>query len=103
MVFPPDGLPSQCSGSPNARPAPATQEGSAVAVKVKAWTSRAYKAKEKHDLKGAYVAPGLIDGHVHIESAMVSVPEFARAVVPHGTTTVIADPRDRKSVVWGKR
>src|SRR3989304_1550094 len=57
-------------------------------------TPGAYKAKEKHDLKGAYLAPGLIDGHVHIESAMVSVPEFARAVVPHGTTTVIADPHE---------
>src|SRR3990172_4442336 len=62
-------------------------------------TPGAYKAKEKHDLKGAYLAPGLIDGHVHIESAMVSVPEFARAVVPHGTTTVIADPHEMANVL----
>ncbi len=62
-------------------------------------TPGAYKAKEMHDLKGAYLAPGLIDGHVHIESAMVSVPEFARAVVPHGTTTVIADPHEIANVL----
>lgn len=59
----------------------------------------AYQARETHDLAGAYLAPGLIDGHVHIESAMVSVPEFARAVVPHGTTTVIADPHEIANVL----
>jgi adenine deaminase len=59
----------------------------------------AYRATETHDLAGAYLAPGLIDGHVHIESAMVSVPEFARAVVPHGTTTVIADPHEIANVL----
>jgi len=61
--------------------------------------SGAYRAAEVHDLKGAYLAPGLIDGHVHIESSMVSVPEFARAVVPHGTTTVIADPHEIANVL----
>ncbi|MGH2628229.1 MAG: amidohydrolase family protein, partial [Anaerolineales bacterium] len=59
----------------------------------------AYRAHETHDLAGAYLAPGLIDGHVHIESAMVSVPEFARAVVPHGTTTVITDPHEIANVL----
>jgi adenine deaminase len=60
--------------------------------------SGTYRAAETHDLRGACVAPGLIDGHVHIESAMVSVPEFARAVVPRGTTTVIADPHEIANV-----
>jgi adenine deaminase len=58
-----------------------------------------YRAPEVHDLEGAYLAPGLIDGHVHIESSMVSVPEFARAVVPHGTTTVITDPHEIANVL----
>ncbi len=59
----------------------------------------AYQARETHDVDGAYLAPGLIDGHVHIESSMVSVPEFARAVVPHGTTTVITDPHEIANVL----
>jgi adenine deaminase len=58
-----------------------------------------YEGAEDVDLEGSYLAPGLIDGHVHIESAMVSVPEFARAVVPHGTTTVIADPHEMANVL----
>lgn len=58
-----------------------------------------YRAREVHDLAGQYVAPGLIDAHVHIESAMVTVPEFARAVVPCGTTTVIADPHEVANVL----
>lgn len=62
-------------------------------------SGRTYQARETHDLRGSYLAPGLIDGHVHIESSMVSVPEFARAVVPHGTTTVIADPHEIANVL----
>lgn len=58
-----------------------------------------YRGREGMDLAGGYLAPGLIDGHVHIESSMVSVPEFARAVVPHGTTTVIADPHEIANVL----
>ncbi|MCR5324522.1 MAG: adenine deaminase [Lachnospiraceae bacterium] len=46
------------------------------------------------DAEGAYIAPGLIDGHVHIESSHLSPAEFSRLVVPHGTTTVIADPHE---------
>ncbi|MBR4724634.1 MAG: adenine deaminase [Lachnospiraceae bacterium] len=46
------------------------------------------------DADGAYVAPGLIDGHVHIESSHLSPAEFSRLVVPHGTTTVVADPHE---------
>jgi len=58
-----------------------------------------YRAKEVLDLQGAYLGPGLIDGHVHIESSMLRIPEFARLVVPHGTTTVIADPHEIANVL----
>jgi adenine deaminase len=53
------------------------------------------------DLEGMILAPGFIDGHVHIESAMVTVPEYARAVLPRGTTSVIADPHEIANV-WGE-
>lgn len=58
-----------------------------------------YKARTVVDLKGRYIAPGLIDAHLHIESAMVSVTEFARAVLPFGTTTVVADPHEIANVL----
>jgi len=51
------------------------------------------------DAKGKWVAPGFIDGHVHIESAMVTATEFARAVLPHGTTTVFIDPHEITNVL----
>ena len=44
-----------------------------------------YEGQKVIDLKGAYLAPSLIDGHFHVESSMLTAPEFARAVVPHGT------------------
>ncbi|HMQ56604.1 MAG TPA: amidohydrolase family protein [Anaerolineae bacterium] len=59
----------------------------------------AYEAHQTVDLGGRYVAPGLIDSHVHIESAMVPPPEFARAVVPRGTTTVVTDPHEIANVL----
>jgi adenine deaminase len=58
-----------------------------------------YQAKKIVDLNGRYVAPGFIDGHVHIESSMASISEFARAVVVHGTTTVAADPHEIANVL----
>jgi adenine deaminase len=58
-------------------------------------------AQRTIDLDGLILAPGFIDGHVHIESSMVTVPEYARAVVPRGTTTVIADPHEIANV-WGE-
>jgi adenine deaminase len=61
-----------------------------------------YEAKNVVDLKGRYVAPGLIDGHVHIESSMTCISEFARAVVVHGTTTVAADPHEIANVLGSK-
>lgn len=57
-----------------------------------------YKGREEIDLKGKYVAPGFIDGHVHIESSMVTPGQFAKAIVPHGTTTIIADPHEIANV-----
>ncbi len=51
------------------------------------------------DLGGASVIPGLIDAHVHIESAQLTPAEFARAVLPHGTTAVIADPHEIANVL----
>jgi adenine deaminase len=58
-----------------------------------------YQAREAIDVKGDFLCPGLIDGHVHIESSMVTIPEFARAIVPHGTTTVITDPHEIANVL----
>lgn len=52
------------------------------------------EAAETFDARGAYLAPGFIDSHVHIESSHLSPAEFSRLVVPHGTTTVIADPHE---------
>ncbi len=51
------------------------------------------------ELDGKIIAPGFIDSHVHIESSMVTVTEYARAVVPRGTTTVIADPHEIANVL----
>jgi len=56
-------------------------------------------ARQVLDLDGRFVAPGFIDAHVHIESAMVPPAEFARAVVPHGVTTVITDPHEIGNVL----
>ena len=53
-----------------------------------------YKGKKEYDIGGKIAVPGLIDAHVHIESAQLSPGEFARLVMPCGTTTVIADPHE---------
>jgi adenine deaminase len=58
-----------------------------------------FTAKETIDVTGKVIAPGFIDAHVHIESSMVPPPEFARAVVPRGTTTVITDPHEIGNVL----
>ncbi|OGN95418.1 MAG: adenine deaminase [Chloroflexi bacterium RBG_13_51_18] len=49
------------------------------------------QAKTIIDLKGKYIAPGLINGHVHLESSMLDVGQYARAVVPHGTSAIVTD------------
>jgi adenine deaminase len=50
-----------------------------------------YQARQTIDLRGAYLLPGLINGHTHIESSMLWVGEYARAVVPHGTAVAVSD------------
>ena len=50
------------------------------------------------DLEGKYVCPGLIDGHIHIESSMLCGPAFEQAVLPHGTTAVVTDPHEISNV-----
>jgi len=58
-----------------------------------------YSAENEVDLKGKYVCPGFIDAHVHIESSLVTPPEFSRAVLPHGVTTVVTDPHEIANVL----
>ena len=58
-----------------------------------------YDAENIIDLKGRYVAPGFIDGHVHIESSMTCISEFSKAVLVHGTTAVAADPHEIANVL----
>jgi adenine deaminase len=60
---------------------------------------RGWEARRAVDLQGRYLAPGFIDAHVHVESAMVPPSEFARAVVPRGVTTVVADPHEIANVL----
>ena len=61
-----------------------------------------YPAKEILDLEGKFLAPGFIDAHVHIESSMVGVGEYARAVLPHGVTTVVTDFHEIANVMGVK-
>ncbi|NUP98782.1 MAG: adenine deaminase, partial [Armatimonadetes bacterium] len=57
-----------------------------------------YDAREVVDLDGAYLAPGLLDAHVHIESSLLGVGEFARAVAARGTTGAFVDPHEVANV-----
>ena len=57
-----------------------------------------YSGQNEVDLDGKYVCPGLIDGHIHIESSMLCGPAFEQAVLPHGTTAVITDPHEISNV-----
>ena len=57
-----------------------------------------YRGRETIDLDGAFLLPGFIDAHVHIESSLVTPREFARAIVPRGTTTVVTDPHEIANV-----
>jgi adenine deaminase len=58
-----------------------------------------YEGRKEIEARDKYAVPGLIDGHTHIEMSMLSVSEFARAVVPRGTTTVVADPHEIANVL----
>ena len=53
-----------------------------------------YDGIENIDVSGKWLCPGFIDGHIHLESSMVSPKEFEKAVLPHGTTTVVTDPHE---------
>src|SRR5579859_860121 len=58
-----------------------------------------YRGQEERDLKGRWLAPGLIDGHMHIESTMLVLSEFARIVTPRGITAVMLDPHEFANVL----
>ncbi|MCC6613221.1 MAG: adenine deaminase [Anaerolineae bacterium] len=58
-----------------------------------------YAAEHEIDLGGRYVCPGFIDAHAHIESTLMTPPEYARAVVPHGVTSVVTDPHEIANVM----
>lgn len=58
-----------------------------------------YEGRQVLDVRGAFVAPGLIDSHIHLESSMMSPAHFARAVVPRGTTGVVTDPHEFANVL----
>ena len=57
-----------------------------------------YEGENCLDARGHYISPGFIDGHFHIESTMLSAPELARAVLPHGTTAIVADQHEIANV-----
>ena len=56
------------------------------------------QAQERLDVTGRWICPSFIDAHVHSESSLVWLPEFARAVVPHGTGAVVTDPHEIANV-----
>ena len=58
-----------------------------------------YKGKNEIDANGKFISPSFIDGHVHIESSMLLPSEFAKMVVPTGTTTIVADPHEISNVI----
>lgn len=58
-----------------------------------------YEGIEEVDMTGKIVCPGFVDAHIHLESSLVTPTEFARAVLPHGTTTVITDPHEITNVM----
>src|SRR5713101_2264526 len=58
-----------------------------------------YRGHQERDLQGRWLAPALIDGHMHIESTMLVLSEFARIVVPRGVTTVMLDPHEFANVL----
>ena len=58
-----------------------------------------YHGKVEMDVSGKIVLPGCLDAHIHLESSLVSPPEFAKAVLAHGPTTVVTDPDEISSVM----
>ena len=83
-----------CSGETN--PADiAIADGLVVGVS----TPGGYHGRQERDLQGRWLAPGLMDGHMHIESTMLVLSEFARIVIPRGVTTVMLDPHEFANVM----
>lgn len=70
----------------------------AVAGGVVVGVGEGLEAEEVVDCRGRWIAPGLIDAHMHVESSLVTLPEFARAVLPRGTTAVVLDPHEIANV-----
>ncbi len=70
-----------------------------------AGVGRGYRARQVVDLGGAYLLPGFINGHTHIESSMLSIGQYARAVVTRGTTSVVTDLHELANVagLWALR
>ena len=58
-----------------------------------------YSGKTETDMTGKIVLPGFLDAHIHLESSLVNPTEFVKAVLPHGTTTVITDPHEIANVM----
>lgn len=71
----------------------------AVAEGLIAGMGEHYEGAVEVDMGGKLVLPGFVDAHIHLESALVSPKEFANAVIPHGTTTVITDPHEIANVM----
>lgn len=57
-----------------------------------------YTADEEKDINGKYIVPGFIDGHIHLESSVISPEDFAKLASMHGTTAVITDPHEIANV-----
>ena len=57
-----------------------------------------YSAKEEKDIEGKFIVPGFIDGHIHLESSVISPEDFAKIASLHGTTAVVTDPHEIANV-----
>ena len=58
-----------------------------------------YEGRETFDVRGMWIAPGLLEAHMHIESSMLTPPRLAAALLPHGTTAMVADPHEIANVM----
>jgi len=77
----------------------AISDGLVVGLSTPGIPDQRYQGHEERDLQGRWLAPGLIDGHMHVESTMLVLAEFARLVVPRGVTTVMLDPHEFANVM----
>ena len=76
-----------------------TQTDIAICSDLIVGTHDSYRGKREIDAKGAFAAPGFIDTHMHVESSLMTPPEFDRCVLPHGVTTAICDPHEIANVL----